>query len=192
MNTTIYMIRHAKSPFVFGQERTRVLSEEGERDAIKVKKIMKQKEIDVIVSSPYTRALQTIEGVASANNIEIKLYEELRERQLKGAYKLPDKEIQQALKKSYEDIDFYLSGGESIRDVQNRALPVIDGLLKKYEGKKIIIGTHGNVMTIIMNYFNSEYGYEFWKSTSKPDIYELTFYKKELRDVERIWNKYFS
>lgn len=186
------MIRHAKSPFVFGQERTRGLSEEGERDAIKITELMKQKKVDAIISSPYTRAVQTIEGIATANNIEIKIYEDLRERQLKGAYKLPNEEIQQALKKSYEDIDFYLSGGESIRDVQNRALPVIKDLLNEYEGKKIIIGTHGNVMTIIMNYFNSEYGYEFWKSTSKPDIYELTFYKKELRDVERIWNKYFS
>lgn len=187
MNTTIYMIRHAKSPFVFGQERTRKLSEQGERDAIKITKLMGQKEIDVIVSSPYTRAIQTIEGIASANNIEIKLYEELRERQLKGAYKLPDEEIQQALKKSYEDIDFYLSGGESIRDVQNRALPVIKNLLNKYEGQKIVIGTHGNVMTIIMNYYDSKYGYEFWKSISKPDIYELTFYKKELQRVERMW-----
>ncbi|PAV30877.1 histidine phosphatase family protein [Virgibacillus profundi] len=187
METTIYMIRHAKSPFVFGQERTRKLSLQGETDSKKVADLMSQKEIDVIVSSPYIRAIQTIEDIAEDKDLEIKIFEELKERQLKGAYKLPEEEIQQAIKKSYEDIDYYLSGGESIRDVQNRSLPVIKNLLTKYEGKTIIIGTHGNIMTIIMNYFNSGYGYDFWKSTTKPDIYKLIFLNQELQDVQRIW-----
>lgn len=71
--------------------------------------------------------------------------------------------------------------------MQNRSLPIIKSILNNYEGKTIIIGTHGNVMTIIMNYFNSEYGYDFWKSTTKPDIYKLTFSKIKLLEVQRIW-----
>ncbi|MCK0473284.1 histidine phosphatase family protein [Halalkalibacter sp. APA_J-10(15)] len=188
MNTTVYMIRHAKSPFVFGQERTRKLSFQGETDSKNVTNVMNNKEIDVIVSSPFTRAIQTIEGIANAKNIEIKVFEELKERQLKGSYKLPEEEIQQAIKKSFEDFDFYLSGGESVRDVQNRALPIFKDLLHNYEGKTVVIGTHGNVMTIIMNYFNAGYGYDFWKRTSKPDIYELNFSGGKLQFVKRLWN----
>lgn len=187
MDTTIYMIRHAESPFIIGQERTRKLSNQGEIDAKKVTAIMNEKEIDLVVSSPYIRAIQTIEGIVDSKNIEVKVFEELRERQLKGAYKLPEEEIQQAIKKSFEDIDFKLSGGESVRDVQNRAIPIIKDLLNKYEAKTIIIGTHGNVMTIILNYFNKEYGYDFWENTSKPDIYKVVFSKKKLQLVQRIW-----
>jgi len=187
MDTIIYMIRHAESPFVFGQERTRKLSNQGKIDAKKVTAIMNVKEIDLVVSSPYTRAIQTIEGIVDSKNIEVKVFEELRERQLKGVYKLPEEEIQQAIKKSYEDIDFNLSGGESVRDVQNRAIPIIKELLNNYETKTIIIGTHGNVMTIIMNYFNKEYGYDFWKNTSKPDIYKLVFSGEKLQLIQRIW-----
>jgi 2,3-bisphosphoglycerate-dependent phosphoglycerate mutase len=187
VDTAIYMIRHAKSPFVFGQERKRRLSQQGEIDAKKVTAIMNTKKIDLIVSSPYMRALQTIEGIANTKDIEVKVYEELRERQLKGAYKLPEEAIQQAIKSSYEDIDFYLSGGESIRDVQNRAIPVIKDFLNNYQAKTIIIGTHGNVMTIIMNYFKKEYGYEFWKNTSKPDIYKLIFSGENLLSVQKVW-----
>jgi len=187
MDTTIYMIRHAESPFIIGQERTRKLSNQGEIDAKKVTAIMNEKEIDLVVSSPYIRAIQTIEGIVDSKNIEVKIFEELRERQLKGAYKLPEEEIQQAIKKSFEDIDFKLSGGESVRDVQNRAIPIIKDLLNKFETKTIIIGTHGNVMTIIMNYFNKKYGYDFWKNTSKPDIYKLVFSRKKLQLVQRIW-----
>lgn len=187
MDTTIYMIRHAESPFIIGQEPTRKLSNQGEIDAKKVTAIMNEKKIDLVVSSPYIRAIQTIEGIVDSKNLEVKVFEELRERQLKGAYKLPEEEIQQAIKKSFEDIDFKLSGGESVRDVQNRAIPIINDLLNNYKTQTIIIGTHGNVMTIIMNYFNKEYGYDFWKNTSKPDIYKLVFSKEKLKLVQRIW-----
>ena len=187
MNTIIYMIRHAKSPFVFGEERTRNLSAQGLIDAQKVTDIMNNEKIDLIVSSPYIRAIQTIEGIATNKDIEIIVYEQLRERQLKGAFKLTEDEIQQAIKTSFDDIDFQLTDGESIRDVQNRAIPVIKNLLNNYEGKTIIIGTHGNVMTIIMNYFNKAYGYDFWKNTSKPDIYKLVFSGEELLSVYRLW-----
>ncbi|WP_432360461.1 histidine phosphatase family protein [Sporosarcina sp. UB5] len=187
MNTSIYMIRHAESPFVFGQERTRKLSPQGEEEARKVTALLNNKEIDLIVSSPYTRAIQTIEGISNAKNIEVKVFEELRERQLKGAYKLPEEEIQQAIKKSFEDSDYKLSGGESVKDVQKRALPVIKDLLVKYAGKTIVIGTHGNVMTVIMNYFNNEFGYAFWLKTSKPDIYKLIFSGETLHSVQRVW-----
>ena len=187
VNTTIYMIRHAKSPFVVGQELTRELSTQGLIDAKKVADIMDNKKIDLIVSSPYKRAIQTIEEIATNKDIEIIVYEELRERQLKGAFKLTEDEIYQAIKTSFEDIDFHLTDGESIRDVQNRAIPVIKNLLNNYEGKTIIIGTHGNVMTIIMNYFDKAYGYEFWKNTSKPDIYKLVFSGENLLSVHRLW-----
>lgn len=187
VNTTIYMIRHAKSPFVVGQELTRELSTQGLIDAKKVADIMDNKKIDLIVSSPYKRAIQTIEKIATNKDIEIIVYEELRERQLKGAFKLTEDEIYQAIKTSFEDIDFHLTDGESIRDVQNRAIPVIKNLLNNYEGKTIIIGTHGNVMTIIMNYFDKAYGYEFWKNTSKPDIYKLVFSGENLLSVHRLW-----
>ena len=187
VNTTIYMIRHAKSPFVVGQELTRELSTQGLIDAKKVADIMDNKKIDLIVSSPYKRAIQTIEEIATNKDIEIIVYEELRERQLKGAFKLTEDEIYQAIKTSFEDIDFHLTDGESIRDVQNRAIPVIKNLLNNYEGKTIIIGTHGNVMTIIMNYFDKAYGYEFWKNTSKPDIYKLVFSGENLLSVQRVW-----
>ena len=187
VNTTIYMIRHAKSPFAVGQELTRELSTQGLIDAKKVADIMDNKKIDLIVSSPYKRAIQTIEEIATNKDIEIIVYEELRERQLKGAFKLTEDEIYQAIKTSFEDIDFQLTEGDSVRDVQYRAIPVIKNLLNNYKGKTIIIGTHGNVMTIIMNYFDKAYGYEFWKNTSKPDIYKLVFSGENLLSVHRLW-----
>ncbi len=181
------MIRHAESPFIFGEERTRKLSKDGEIEAGKVAKIMLSEKIDAIVSSPFARSIQTIEEIATTQNLEIKLYEELRERMIKGNYSLPWEEVEPAIKRSFEDKDYCLSGGETTRQAQERAVPIIKQLLKEYEGKSIVLGTHGNIMTIIMNYFDGKYGYDFWASTSKPDIYKLVFSDGKLIEVKRIW-----
>jgi 2,3-bisphosphoglycerate-dependent phosphoglycerate mutase len=187
ISTTIFMIRHAESPFIFGEERTRKLSKDGELDAEKVAKLMLNEKIDVIVSSPFARSIQTIEPIATTRNIKIELYEELKERMIKGNYKLPWEEVEPAIKKSFEDKDYCLPGGETTRQAQERAVPIIKQLLKEYEGQSIVLGTHGNIMTIIMNYFDGKYGYDFWESTSKPDIYKLIFIDGELTDVKRTW-----
>jgi 2,3-bisphosphoglycerate-dependent phosphoglycerate mutase len=187
ISTTIFMIRHAESPFIFGEERTRKLSKDGEHNAEKVAKLMLNEKIDAIVSSPFARSIQTIEPIATTRNLKIELYEELKERMIKGNYKLPWGEVEPAIKKSFEDKDYCLPGGETTRQAQERAVPIVKQLLKEYEGESIVLGTHGNIMTIIMNYFDGKYGYDFWASTSKPDIYKLIFIDGELTDVKRTW-----
>ena len=108
ITTTIYMIRHAESPFIHGEERTRKLSKDGELDAEKIAKLMLNEKIDVIVSSPFARSIQTIEPIAKIRNLEIEMYEELKERMIKGNYKLPWDEVEPAIKKSLEDQDYCL------------------------------------------------------------------------------------
>jgi len=77
--------------------------------------------------------------------------------------------------------------GGTTRQAQAMAIPKILQLLTDYKGKKIAIGTHGNIMTIILNYFDKSYGYDFLMQTSKPDIYKVEFQDTELVRVERLW-----
>lgn len=44
-------------------------------------------------------------------------------------------------------------------------------------------------MTIIMNYYDPRYDFAFWKKTTKPDIYKLSFENDTLTDVERLWEE---
>lgn len=189
LDTVIYMVRHAKSPYKLGEERVRGLSEEGETDAKRVTELLSDKEISVIASSPYLRAIQTIEGLATQKGLPIIEFEELKERPIMSLeYKLTESEVQDAIEQSFHDKEYCLKEGETTNQAQERAIPVIIQLLNDYKGKKIVIGIHGNIMTIIMNYFDEQYGFEFWKSTTKPDIYELTFDEKHcLKEVNRLW-----
>ncbi|WP_228552402.1 histidine phosphatase family protein [Gracilibacillus salitolerans] len=185
----VYMVRHAESPFKLGEERVRGLSEDGEIATKKVTELLMDKDIAAIVSSPYKRAVQTVQGLALLKGLTIKEYEELKERPIKGLeYRLPEQELLKAIEQSFENKEYCLEGGETTTQAQKRAIPVIKQVLREYNGKKIVIGTHGNIMTIIMNYFDECYGYNFWRSTSKPDIYQLTFDdNNSLIEVERLW-----
>ncbi|MEC0130789.1 MULTISPECIES: histidine phosphatase family protein [Paenibacillus] len=189
MKTYIYMVRHAVSPFVLGNERERGLSEKGHADAYRIKELLAEEKITHFVSSPYRRAVETIKYLAEASNQEIELYEELRERAIGSVeIEISEDDFLQGIRTSFSDKYYKMPDGESTQEAQERAIPVIKQLIKQHKGGKIALGTHGNIMTIILNYFDKKYGYEFFEQTSKPDIYKLEFEELELTHVERLWD----
>ncbi|WP_367668793.1 hypothetical protein [Paenibacillus sp.] len=50
-----------------------------------------------------------------------------------------------------------------------------------------MLGTHGDIMTLMMNDFDPAYGFEFWGSTTMPDIYKLELEGMRMRGVTRLW-----
>lgn len=188
MVTTIYMVRHAESPFIFGEEKTRGLSPRGREAANKVTEVLKDKKIDRVISSPYTRAIETVREVAENRQLQITTYENLKERPIKGLdYRADEKEILSAIEQSFKDENYCLVGGESTVAAQERSIPVIKEILNNYMGESIVIGTHGNIMTIIMNYFQKQFDFQFFQQTTKPDIYEMVFAEEKLLTVNRLW-----
>ncbi|PYI53432.1 histidine phosphatase family protein [Paenibacillus flagellatus] len=189
MKTTIYMVRHAEAPFVFGEERTRGLSAKGVEDAKRVASLLASVDVHEMVSSPYARAKMTIQYAAEQKNLDIVEYEELAERAILGLDReAPWDVLVEAIRRSFTDKEFALEGGESTRQAQRRTIPVIEKLLERHRGRTIVIGTHGNIMTIILNHYDERFGFDFWKSTSMPDIYKLTFDGSRLESVERRWS----
>lgn len=79
MKTYVYMVRHGESPKTENNERTRGLTDKGWSDAKRITEILKNEGINVFVSSPYRRAVLTIEELAECYDKEILLFEELRE-----------------------------------------------------------------------------------------------------------------
>mgnify|MGYP003410192501 FL=1 len=109
--------------------------------------------------------------------------DDLKERKL-SEYPIPD--FQEAMNKVWYNPHYALEGGESNIAAQKRGIRAIRHILERYNGKKIVIGTHGNIMVLIMNYFDSNYDYDFWKTLSMPDIYQLTFERNKLIMAKRV------
>ncbi|HDR7517588.1 histidine phosphatase family protein [Bacillus mobilis] len=188
MSTYIYMVRHGESPKLEGNERTRGLTEKGHMDACRVTDILKEERIDAFISSPYNRATLTVEKAADFYEKEIVVYENLKECMFSNEDQIiSDKEVYPLVKKMFSDPDFALKEGESYKDCQRRVVKVLKEILMDFQGQKIVIGTHGLVMTLMMNYFDNQYGFEFLIHASKPDIYKLEFKDEQLMNVERLW-----
>ncbi|MDJ1476415.1 histidine phosphatase family protein [Bacillus sp. LS15-K4] len=188
MNTYIYMVRHGESSKLEGSERTRGLTEKGSLDTHRVTDILKTEGMDTFISSPYKRAVLTIEKTANFFEKEILIYENLKECMFSsGDQVISDKEVYPLVKKMFSNPDFALAEGESYKDCQRRVVKVLKEILMDFQGQKIVIGTHGLVMTLMMNYFNKQYGFEFLIHTSKPDIYKMEFNDEQLLNVEKLW-----
>ncbi|MED0969522.1 histidine phosphatase family protein [Bacillus paramycoides] len=188
MNTYIYMVRHGESPKLEGDERTRGLTEKGKMDTRRVTDVLNTEGIDTFISSPYSRAMLTIEESANFHEKEILVYENLKECMFSNEDKIiSDKEVYPLVKKMFSNPDFALNEGESYVHCQRRVARVLKEILMNFQGHKIVIGTHGLVMTLMMNYFDNQYGLEFLMNTSKPDIYKMEFKEEQLMNVERLW-----
>ena len=183
--TTLYFVRHAHSTYTAG-EWTRPLSERGAGDVRNITNTLSEEKIDLVVSSPYKRAIQTVQGIANQLGTEVLLMDDLRERMLTTK---PAEDFTLAMTKVWEDPTFTWEGGESNVVAQQRGVRAIQALLDQYEGKRIAIGTHGNIMVLMLNYFDDKYGYTFWKELDMPDIYKVTFDQHELVNVEKLWDR---
>ena len=183
MLTNLYFVRHAHSIYT-PDELERPLSERGFADANTVTELLKKETIDHVISSPYRRAIQTVEGIAQYITKEIEIVEDFKERLLSQE---PVENFSLAIAKVWADYDFSWEGGESNNIAQKRGVHAALQVLENNAGKNIVIGMHGNIMVLIMNYFDSSYGFEFWNELEMPDIYKLSFDQKKLVHVKRIW-----
>jgi 2,3-bisphosphoglycerate-dependent phosphoglycerate mutase len=154
-------------------------------DAIKISQILEKENIDIVISSPYKRAIQTVEGVSQYIGKDIIIEDDFRERKLS---EMPVEDFNVAITKVWENPSFAWEGGESNIIAQKRGVTATLRVMGSYEGKNIAIGTHGNMMVLIMNYFDKKYDLGFWRELKMPDIYKLTFDKTRLVEVNRIWN----
>lgn len=185
MNTTIYFVRHAHSDYT-PEELTRPLTERGIVDAKHVTEKLQNEDIHYVISSPYKRAIQTVEGIAKLKGKDIIIEEDFKERVLSGS---TVDDFNDAIYQVWADYNFSFAGGESNHMAQQRGKKALYKILEVYKHKNIVIGTHGNIMVLMMNYFDNSYDYNFWKTLDMPDIYKLSFHGIELKEVNRLWDK---
>jgi 2,3-bisphosphoglycerate-dependent phosphoglycerate mutase len=117
------------------------------------------------------------------------LEEDLRERRLSGThYRIEDADFMPTIERVFREPGLAMPGGESNTAAQERSVAALKQVLRRHKGKNIAIGTHGNIMTLMLNYFDGSYGLEFWKQTSMPDIYKLELDDDDqLVRVSRLW-----
>ena len=188
--TTIYFVRHCKPDAKIYDDRNRPLTEEGLEDSMQVLEILKDKKIDIFISSPYKRSYDSIKKAADYYKKSIITDERLRER--KAGKNSNNHEM---FKKRWADLNFAEEDGESIGSVQKRNIEALNEILEKYQNKTIVIGTHGTALSSILNYYDTSFnGESFMKIIDlMPYIIKMEFDGKtniSKEDVFFIWKEY--
>ncbi|NCN99113.1 hypothetical protein COU62_00465 [Candidatus Pacearchaeota archaeon CG10_big_fil_rev_8_21_14_0_10_35_219] len=143
------------------------LTDKGKKQAeLLAKRLMKEK-VDVVYSSDYKRCKDTLNPFLKMKKVPVHFVEELRERN----YGIMDGKSGEEYDKWKQDkdwtnFDFRMSGGESYNDVLKRVKKFLDVLLKKENGKTVLIMAHGGTKrAILMNLFE-EKNRDYYKKTS--------------------------
>lgn len=67
-------------------------------------------------------------------------------------------------------------------------MEALEEILIKYEGKTIVVGTHGTALSTIMNFYNKDFGIEdFLRIVNwMPFIVEMIFEGNKLTDISEL------
>jgi len=171
--THLYFIRHAESRYD-ADDHTRGLSDKGLRDRTLAAEFLADKSIDAVLSSPYRRAVETVQEFADLRGLDVIPVEDFRERCIADVW---IEDFREYTRRQWEDHDFKLAGGESLREVQTRNIAALSDVLRQYEGKTIAIGTHGTALSTIIQHFVPAFCYaEFDRIRGKmPWAVHFTF-----------------
>lgn len=182
--TDVYFVRHAHPDLSIKDEAIRPLSEKGTEDTKKVTDTLIDKNITAIYSSPFKRSIDTIKDFAKTTGLEIRIDNDFRERKV-GEWV---EDFETFSQKQWEDFDFRLAQGESLREVQERNISALFEVINNNMGKSIAIATHGTALSTIINYFNPDFGYDnFWNIVDKmPYILHFRFEGMELEYIKEI------
>lgn len=207
--TTIYLIRHSvKFPqdeyesykskddknlrddksilSVTGEERAKIICSKSELD-----------NIDIVFASNMVRSQQTAKYLCFNQNKKMNIDERLNERKcgIENSDVYPD-----WYERQYLHPDFKTKNGESQNDVSKRMHSFLDEIIKKYDGKRIAVFSHGYAITFallkwckLVNVTNDRVlTYEFKnkiimnKQINAPEMFKLVFEHDQLISVELI------
>lgn len=204
MITTIYLMRHS-IPFkehrgttntnetILIENEKSPLSIAGEKLAEEKSLQEEFKNLDIVYSSNYVRAMATAKYFASANNLKVNIDEVFNER-IHGVDSWSDLPQEFELKQ-FDDENFKVGYGESQKEVQTRMFNGLMKVLNENKGKRIAIISHSTAIAFLLKkwcevFYDKEYTFNnkvfFNGKWEHLQSFKLEFKDNELINIEVI------
>lgn len=155
----IYLVRHGESEGnkkrVF-QDPKSPLSPEGQAQVRAVAKRFDGVPIDLLFTSPYTRADMTAKAIANKLGVKIEYWDDLHE--IKRPIELIGKSIlsreaklfEQHLLNSYQNSEAKKDGEEGFNDLKLRAQKILNHLVKNHQNQNVLLVSHATTIKTIV------------------------------------------
>lgn len=178
--TILYFIRHAEPDFSEPDNYKRKLTVSGEIQAQRLSEIFNDINVDGVYSSPYLRAIKTVEPIAKSKSLNVQLLDQFRERK-SSDYRVSKEKFMGYGKHQWDDFDFKLCGGESLNDVKTRyntGVRIIINQHAQSQNRIFAVGCHIAGLCAYISQFNLISNYEEYKKyASKMPLIVKCFYK---------------
>lgn len=175
----LYFVRHCETT---GQEPTAPLTSKGHQQALELADYLAPIGVDLLVSSPYTRALQSMRPLAERVGCQVTTDERLAECTLASP---PVEDFRAAIRVLFDDPGYAWPGGESGREVTERGRRALDAVWAQAAQAPVVMA-HGLLMAFVLRSFDPRFDYETWTALTNPDVYRLETLGDEVR-VSRAW-----
>ena len=185
----IYLVRHAHARWA--PDEMRPLSPEGARAAEELADHLAVHPVAHIVSSNSLRAQQTVAPLAKLLALPVVLEPDLRERRLvapalSAQVFRGEEAFRAAVRATWEDPNFAHPGGESNAAAQARGVAALQRLRRSHSDRHMVLSTHGNLLSLILQHFDPSIDYDFWASLRTPDVVVLTIDDQNQAKVRRL------
>lgn len=158
MTTNVLLIRHGQSKGNaerrFGGHTATPLSARGHRQAEALARTLKSESLTAIYSSDLARAIETARPLSNLTGLPIQSANAFRERSVGVMEGLTFEAAAQQHPEQYaallrRDFDHVLTGGESYRQLLDRAWQKLDEIIAQNRGGKIAVFSHTGTICIL-------------------------------------------
>ena len=156
--THVLLIRHGQSEGNaerrFGGHTATPLSPRGRKQAQATARALKDEQLTAIYSSDLARAVETAQAVSNLTGVPIQPTRAFRERSVGVMEGLTFEDAAQQHPEQYaallrRDFEHVLTGGESYRQLLDRAWQKLDEVIAKHQGGKIAVFSHTGTICIL-------------------------------------------
>lgn len=135
------------------------LSEKGKQQAAELAEKMKDIDIDMIFTSPLSRAKETAQTIADVKGMSLIVDDRLIETDF-GDFEGRPRNLEEYQAAKRDHFKRYPKG-ESYFDIAYRVYDFLFMLKREYSDKKVLVVAHGGICRIICNYFYDMENEEF-------------------------------
>jgi 2,3-bisphosphoglycerate-dependent phosphoglycerate mutase len=179
----LFLVRHAHAEY--GPDEMRGLSPAGRAEAAHVADVLASQGIARIYSSPYARAIETVQPLADRLGVPIAIDDDLRERRLAGG---PLDDFRAVLEATWRDFGLVPPGGESSAAAQARVTRAIRRIGATTPGP-IAIASHGNALALFLHTLDAGVDFSFWARMSTPDVFVVERAGPDPWTFRRLWSE---
>lgn len=155
--TELYFIRHCEPNYGNHDDTLRELTPKGQADTRLVTEYLRGKQIDVVLSSPFRRAIDTVSPFARSAGLPVITMPGLRERRVDSGW---IEDFNGFTRRQWEDFSYKLSDGESLGEVRERMAACLEKILAEYAGRRVAVGSHGTALSVLVHTLRPSFAFK--------------------------------